>query len=181
MLAGAGAGALALAFLALGIELVGLAVALLLGALGLADPGLEGSVGERLAGGLVVAVLGWFFLGVAWEGLIGFAPRPGRWGADQLAVAWLLAVLAVGAGLTALGWLAGNHAGPLWPGLFEAGLLLWSTGWAGLSGVPVVVGILWALERLWPRVRWEAGRLPVLLAAWAIVAMLLFGWARGAA
>ena len=166
------AGALGLGFVVVGIELVGLALVVFLQALGIVDLGMEASVGEQLGAGLILAVVGWFFLGTAWEGLLGWAPAEGN--RDELAVAWLAAALVSGAALVVAGGEAAAYGSRLWPGIFSGALLVWSVGWAGLSAVPIVVAALWGLDRMWPGIRWEAGRLPSTLAVWAIAAASVF-------
>lgn len=168
------AGALGLGFVVVGIELVGLALAVFLQALGIVDLGMEASVGEQLGAGLILAVVGWLFLGTAWEGLLGWAPAEGSWSRDELSVAWLVAVLVSGAALVVGGDEAAAYGSRLWPGVFSGALLVWSVGWAGLSAVPIAVAALWGLDRIWPGIRWEAGRLPGLLAVWAIAAASVF-------
>ncbi|MGH8935740.1 MAG: hypothetical protein ACRDXD_05670 [Acidimicrobiia bacterium] len=173
------AGALGLGFAVVGIELVGLALAVFLQALGMVDLGMEANVGEQLGAGLILAVVGWFFLGTAWEGLLGWAPEEGAWSRDELAVAWLAAVLVSGTALVVAGGEAAAYGSRLWPGIFSGALLVWSVGWAGLSAVPMVVAVLWGLDRIWPGIRWEAGRLPGTLAVWAIAAASVFQQSGG--
>lgn len=174
------AGSSGLGLSVVGVELAGLAVVLLLEAIGVAELASAASTGELLGAVLVLVALGWFSLGAAWEGLLPFIPRPQEWRRDELGIAWVLGMIVTGVALTALGWATGLYGGAIWPGVYEAGLLTWSAGWAGLTVGVVAVGIIWALRRAWPQVRWwEQGRVAGILLVWAAATALIFRWAGG--
>lgn len=169
------AASLGVGILAAGVGLLGLALAILLEVVGAARFGLAPSVGEGLGAALVLASVGWFFLGAAWEGLLGLAPGRNGTGSDRMALLWGSSGLVVGIVLALAGRAAAARAVDLWPGLPRGGEMLWAAGMAGAVSGPLVAAAIWGAERLRPEpLAYERWRVPILTAAWAVGTVVVF-------
>jgi hypothetical protein len=162
--------------LALGVALLGLAVALILDAFDIATVGVEGTTTSLLGAALVIGIVGAFAMGIASEGGWGAAQRlrslpvvetlVGRIAASVVIGLVLLLISAKTTGLTsglALPLRAGHE-------------MLAAAGKAGVFAVPIV-GV--PLAHLTKQAMASTGRgeeleLPVLFVIWAVAELAFF-------
>lgn len=160
----------------LGSLLVGLAIAVLLGGLGIADAGVEGlSTGAMLISSIVLSVVGLFFLGLASEGPLGRGRRLVGYDVWELGIGRVAAVFVVGlSGVVLYGVVMDNLTGLPAP-IRQGAEGFRAVGVAGLTvmpllGVPLSIAVRFAPElHSWLRDL----EVPLLFVVWAVSAMIL--------
>ena len=162
--------------LALGTGTVGLALAVILDALDLADVGLPLSTTSLLGSALVIGVIGAFALGIASEGGYGAAESVDRYPSLEVAIARLMGSLVIGLILLYVATRTESFAAEFSLPLRAAHEMLRAVGSAGSLAVPFLgVPIAYLLRRAEAR----AGigmqlELPMLYLVWTVATLILY-------
>lgn len=162
--------------LALGTGMVGLAMAVVLDALDLADIGLPLSTTSLLGSALVIAVIGAFALGIASEGGYGAAQSVDRYPSLEVAVGRLIGAILVSLILLVVASRTESFASEFSLPLRASHEMLRAVGSAGslavpFVGVPVAYLVRRAVERARVGIQLE---LPLLYLVWTVTTLILY-------
>lgn len=159
--------------LSLGSALVGLAVAILLGAFDLVASDVDLSTAALLGSGVVTGVVGAFALGVASEGGVGRRSHADRTSIERL-VGRLATGLLVGAVFVVLSGYLSRYLTDM-PVFFDYAVeALRSAGVAAFVVSLVAVPALWGAAFVWDPEWLDEIELPVLYLVWALVTLVAY-------